>query len=98
MQQPACNDDEVPHPEATQQCCPALPAHNRITENSQEIQDDWIFRRDTLYLQKDSLGKGKESNWLPTPEGEFWVVFRSYGPSEEIVNQAWKMPGLKKIL
>lgn len=51
----------------------------------------------TLYLQKDSPGKDKLSNWLPTPEGEFWVVFRTYGPSEEIVNQTWKMPGLKKI-
>ncbi len=51
----------------------------------------------TLYLQKDSPGKDKESNWLPTPEGEFWVVFRTYGPNEEIVNQTWEMPGLKKV-
>lgn len=51
----------------------------------------------TLFLQKDSPGKDKESNWLPTPEGEFWVVFRTYGPSAAIINQVWKMPGLKKI-
>ena len=50
----------------------------------------------TLYLQKESPGKDKEPNWLPTPEGEFWVVFRTYGPSEDIVNQTWKMPRLKK--
>ena len=50
----------------------------------------------TLYVQKDSPGKDKESNWLPAPEGEFWVVFRTYGPGETIVNQTWEMPGLHK--
>ena len=50
----------------------------------------------TLYIQKSSPGKDKESNWLPTPEGEFWVVFRTYGPSKEIVDQTWKMPPLQR--
>ncbi len=49
----------------------------------------------TLYLQKDSPGKNKEANWLPAPEGNFWVVFRTYGPSEEIVDQSWKLPPLE---
>lgn len=51
----------------------------------------------TLYVQKESPGKEKESNWLPAPDGEFWVVFRTYLPSKEIVEQKWKIPGLKKI-
>lgn len=51
----------------------------------------------TLYIQKDSPGDDKESNWLPSPEGEFWVVFRTYGPGDEIVNQTWEMPGLKRM-
>jgi hypothetical protein len=49
----------------------------------------------TLYLQKDSPGKDKEADWLPAPEGDFWVVFRTYGPSKEIVDQTWKLPPLK---
>lgn len=51
----------------------------------------------TLYVQNKSPGKDKESNWLPAPEGEFWVVFRTYGPSKEIVDQTWKMPPLEKV-
>lgn len=50
----------------------------------------------TLYLQHDSPGKDQESNWLPAPEGDFWVVFRTYGPSEEIIDQTWKMPPLER--
>lgn len=50
----------------------------------------------TLYLQKDSPGKDKEANWLPAPDGEFWVVFRTYGPGPKIVDQTWKVPPLEK--
>ena len=49
----------------------------------------------TLYLQKDSPGKDKEANWLPAPAGDFWVVFRTYGPGREIVDQTWKLPPLE---
>jgi hypothetical protein len=49
----------------------------------------------TFYMQKDSPGKDKESNWLPAPEGNFWVVFRIYGPSDKIIDQTWKMPPLQ---
>jgi hypothetical protein len=49
----------------------------------------------TLYLQKDSPGNDKEANWLPAPEGDFWVVFRTYGPGETIIDQTWKMPPLE---
>jgi hypothetical protein len=48
----------------------------------------------TLYLQKNSPGKDKEANWLPAPDGDFWVVFRIYGPGPKVVNQTWKMPPL----
>jgi hypothetical protein len=50
----------------------------------------------TLYIQKDTPGKDKEANWLPAPEGDFWVVFRTYGPSRQIVEQTWKLPPLEK--
>ncbi|MCK5834194.1 MAG: DUF1254 domain-containing protein [Lentisphaeria bacterium] len=46
----------------------------------------------TIYISKDSPGKDKESNWLPAPNGPFWVVLRTYGPSEEILNKSWKQP------
>jgi len=34
----------------------------------------------TLHLQKDSPGADKESNWLPTPNGEMYLVMRLYWP------------------
>jgi hypothetical protein len=49
-----------------------------------------------LYIQRESPGKDKEANWLPTPEGEFSLVFRTYLPAKEILDQAWEIPGLVK--
>lgn len=48
----------------------------------------------TIYIHHDSPGKDKESNWLPSPEGEFFVVFRTYGPGKELLAQTWEMPAL----
>jgi len=36
----------------------------------------------TLYIQKDSPGKNKESNWLPAPDGQIYLVLRLYWPKE----------------
>ena len=37
----------------------------------------------TLYIQKDSPGKQKESNWLPAPNGSIYLVMRLYWPKTE---------------
>jgi hypothetical protein len=37
----------------------------------------------TLYIQKDSPGKAKESNWLPTPDGPIYLAMRLYWPKTE---------------
>lgn len=34
----------------------------------------------TLYVQKSSPGKDKESNWLPAPDGPIYLVMRLYWP------------------
>ena len=36
----------------------------------------------TIYIQKDSPGKAKESNWLPAPDGPIYLVMRLYWPKE----------------
>jgi hypothetical protein len=36
----------------------------------------------TFYIQKDSPGKAKESNWLPAPNGPIYLVMRLYWPKE----------------
>jgi hypothetical protein len=51
----------------------------------------------TLYIQKDSPGKDKESNWLPAPQGSFMAVLRLYWPKEEVLNGSWQTPQMVKI-
>jgi hypothetical protein len=36
----------------------------------------------TMYIQKDSPGKAKESNWLPAPNDTIYLVMRLYWPKE----------------
>jgi hypothetical protein len=37
----------------------------------------------TLYIQHDSPGADKESNWLPAPDGPIYLVMRLYWPKTE---------------
>ena len=48
----------------------------------------------TLYVQSESPGADKESNWLPAPRGPFWCVLRLYWPKEAAINGQWKQPPL----
>jgi len=51
----------------------------------------------TLYLQNESPGDGKDANWLPTPDGEFFAVMRLYWPKEEALTGAWKALPLERV-
>ncbi len=51
----------------------------------------------TLYIQNESPGKDKESNWLPAPTGPFWVTVRLYWPKEEALNGTWKLPPMQRV-
>lgn len=46
----------------------------------------------TIYIQHDSPGKNRESNWLPAPEGSFRVQLRLYAPKSEALDGTWKEP------
>lgn len=46
----------------------------------------------TLYVQRESPGKDKESNWLPAPDRPFYMTMRMYGASEKALDGTWKMP------
>jgi hypothetical protein len=53
-----------------------------------------------LYIQKDSPGPDKESNWLPSPSGKFILMLRMYWPNEKspsIINGSWTIPPVKKV-
>ena len=70
---------------------------NRYLINSPMLPD---LKRDadgglTLYLQRESPGPDKESNWLPAPNGPFMPVLRLYWPKEEALNGTWKQPPIQ---
>ena len=54
----------------------------------------------TLYIQKDSPGSDKESNWLPAPDGPIYLVMRLYWPKDTppsilpAGDGTWKPPGV----
>jgi hypothetical protein len=50
----------------------------------------------TLYIQHDSPGKDKESNWLPAPNGPFAMFLRLYWPKPEALDGSWKQPSLRR--
>jgi len=47
-----------------------------------------------LYISKDSPGKDLETNWLPAPDGPFYVVMRLYGPEAKALDGIWTPPPL----
>ncbi len=56
----------------------------------------------TLYIQKDSPGKGQESNWLPAPNGPIYMVMRLYWPKDTPPSilppgsGTWRPPAIKR--
>ncbi len=53
-----------------------------------------------LYIQKDSPGADKESNWLPAPAGKFILMLRMYWPNESnpsIIDGTWTIPPVRKV-
>jgi len=54
----------------------------------------------TLYIQHESPGKDRESNWLPAPAGQIFMVMRLYWPKTEapsvlpVGQGTWHPPGI----
>lgn len=64
------------------------------------MEENFVYGDDgalTLYIQKDSPGKELESNWLPAPDGSFYMVMRLYGPETEVLEGKWMPPALDKV-
>lgn len=51
----------------------------------------------TLYVQYASPGPGKQANWLPAPNGPFFVVMRLYWPKPEAFDAKWTKPALVRV-
>ena len=75
----------------------ANPAHRYSigdrTPGLQRASDGGV----TIYLQHESPGADKESNWLPTPAGAFRPILREYQPHTGILDGTYQLPTIKKI-
>jgi len=76
----------------------ANPLH-RYLINSPMLQD---LKRDadrglTIYIQHESPGVDKESNWLPAPNGPFMAVLRLYWPKKEALDGGWRAPPMEVV-
>jgi hypothetical protein len=50
-----------------------------------------------IYIQHSSPGTEKESNWLPSPSGEFNLVLREYNPKDAILKGEYQITPVQRI-
>ncbi|AJY47585.1 DUF1254 domain-containing protein [Martelella endophytica] len=49
----------------------------------------------TLYVQKDEPSDpAKKANWLPAPDGPFYLAMRIYWPKQAVLDGDWQPPGI----
>jgi hypothetical protein len=51
----------------------------------------------TIYVQHESPGAERESNWLPCPSGRFILTLRTYLPQEAIRSGRWAPPPVEPL-
>lgn len=63
-------------------------------------RDDLWFAADgsvEIYIQHDSPGTDRETNWLPAPTEAFQPMLRIYSPKPEALRQGIKLPPLRRV-
>ncbi|HEX6973385.1 MAG TPA: DUF1254 domain-containing protein [Vicinamibacterales bacterium] len=50
-----------------------------------------------IYIQHDSPGAARESNWLPSPTGPLAVTMRLYAPKAEALDGRWAPPPIRSL-
>ncbi|PJJ63862.1 uncharacterized protein DUF1214 [Compostimonas suwonensis] len=63
-------------------------------------RDDLRFGEDgslELYIQTDTPGPERESNWLPTPAVVFQPMLRIYSPKPEALRRGITLPAIQRV-
>ena len=50
-----------------------------------------------IYIQHESPGADKQSNWLPSPTGPLGITMRLYAPKAEVLEGRWNPPAIKRV-
>ena len=77
-----------------------FPTENPINRLAIGDRDALKYNEDgslVLYIQHDSPGKDKESNWLPAPEGPFNLSMRLYLPRANVQDGRWSPPPVRRV-
>ncbi len=72
---------------------------NEINKYDYRSTEDLVYNEDgsfTIYLSNVNPNN-PNVNWLPTPEGDFNIFFRTYYPQEELINQTYIPPAINKV-
>lgn len=73
---------------------------NSLNRFAIEDRDNLTYNKDgslDIYIQHDSPGLDKESNWLPAPRGPLSIVMRLYSPRKEALDGTWSPPPVKSV-
>lgn len=78
-----------------------LFTENSINRYAIGDRDKLAFNPDgslDLYIQRESPGKDKESNWLPAPKsGPFTMNLRLYWPKARALDGSWVPPPVRRV-
>jgi hypothetical protein len=73
---------------------------NEIDRYALGNRSDLHFEKDgslTFYLQRERPKSSEQKkNWLPTPEGGFYLVLRIYLPRPEVLDGSYSVPAVEK--
>ena len=63
------------------------------------MNGDFLFEDNgslVVHVQKSPPGADREANWLPAPDGIFYLVLRLYLPEQRVLDGEWAPPALLK--
>jgi hypothetical protein len=73
--------------------------HNELDRYALGDRSDLTFNHDgslIIYIQHKNPENQKTNNWLPAPSGNFNMLLRVYYPKQEMLNDTWKTPAVRK--